>query len=112
MLARTAGGLTEVHHRIRTLVTLSYAVCCDETPLKVGPKTPKAGRKKAEGYLLVACTELYTHYLLGDRWMHTFAASVVAELGSAVIVHDRYQNYDSAKLGVLVHQLCCQHLLP
>ena len=28
---------------------------------------------------------------------------------SSVIVHDRYQNYDSAKLGALVHQLCCQH---
>ena len=109
MLARTAGLLAEVHDRIRTLITLSYAVCCDETPLKVGPKKPKVGKKKAEGYLLVACTELYTHYLLGDRSMHTFKAFVVAELGSSVIVHDRYQNYDSAKLGVLVHQLCCQH---
>ena len=111
MLARSAGLLTEVHDRIRTLITLSYAVACDETPLKVGPKTPKVGKKKAERYLLVACTELYTHYLLGDRSMHTFKAFVVAELGSSVIVHDRYQNYDSAKLGALVHQLCCQHLL-
>ena len=47
--------------------------------------------------------------------MTTFAASVLAELGSradgsAVIVHDRYQNYDSTKLGTLVHQLCTQHL--
>ena len=65
MLARTAGLLTEVHNRIRTLITLSYAVACDETPLKVGPKKPKVGKKKAERYLLVACTELYTHYLLG-----------------------------------------------
>jgi hypothetical protein len=64
MLARTAGLLTEVHDRIRTLITLSYAVACDETPLKVGPKTPEVGKKKAERYLLVACTELYTHYLL------------------------------------------------
>jgi len=41
---------------------------------------------------------------------------VLTELGSragdpAVIVHDRYQNYDSAELGTLVHQLCTQHLL-
>jgi transposase len=28
-----------------------------------------------------------------------------------VIVHDRYQNYDRAQLGPLVHQLCCAHLL-
>jgi len=109
MLARTAGLLTEVHHRIRTLITLSYAVACDETPLKVGPKTPEVGKKKAERYLLVACTELYTHYLLGDRSLGTFKAFVVAELTNSVIVHDRYQNYDSAKLGALVHQLCCQH---
>jgi transposase len=109
MLARTAGLLTEVHDRIRTLITLSYAVACDETPLKVGPKTPEVGKKKAERYLLVACTELYTHYLLGDRSLGTFKAFVVAELTHSVIVHDRYQNYDSAKLGALVHQLCCQH---
>jgi len=111
MLARTAAALTEVHDRIRALITLCYAVCCAETPLKVGPKTPKPGKKKAERYLLVACTELYTHYLLGDRSLGTFTAAVLAELGNSVIVHDRYQTYDSAQLGALVHQLCCQHLL-
>jgi hypothetical protein len=26
-------------------------------------------------------------------------------------VHDRYHLYDSAQIGELVHQLCCQHLL-
>ncbi len=30
---------------------------------------------------------------------------------TGVIVHDRYQNYDSAELGVHTHQLCCAHLL-
>src|SRR5215207_2654718 len=29
----------------------------------------------------------------------------------SAIVHDRYQNYDSAALGTLVHQLCTAHLL-
>jgi transposase len=112
MIARAAGLLTEVHNRIRTLITLAYAVCCDETPLKVGPRAPRTGKKKAERYLLVACTELYTHYLVGDRSLDTFKAFVLAELAeSAVIVHDRYQNYDSAQLGTLVHQLCCAHLL-
>jgi transposase len=96
MISRTAGLLDGVHQRIRTLVTLAYAVCCDETPLRVGPRTPAAGKKKAERYLLVACTELYTHYLLGDRSLTTFKAFVVAELAGSVIVHDRYQNYDSA----------------
>ena len=111
MINRAAGLLTETHQRIRALITLAYAVCCDETPLRVGPKQAPAGKKKAERYLLVACTELYTHYLLGDRSLATFKAFVVTELGDSVIVHDRYQNYDSAQLGTLVHQLCCAHLL-
>jgi transposase len=111
MLTRAAGLLDEVDKRIRTLITLAYAVCCDETPLKVGPRQPKPGKKKAEKYLLVACTQLYTHYLLGDRDLDTFKAFVLTDLTESVIVHDRYQNYDSDKLGTLVHQLCCQHLL-
>jgi transposase len=86
-------------------------VCCDETPLRVGPKQPPAGKKKAERYLLVAATELYTHYLIGDRSMDTFTAFVVTDLTNSVIVHDRYHNDDSAQLGTLVHQLCCAHLL-
>jgi Transposase IS66 family. len=100
-----------VHQRIRALITLAYAVCCDETPLRAGPRTPASGKKKAERYLLVAATELYTHYLLGDRSLATFTAFVVADLAGSVIVHDRYQNYDSAALGTLVHQLCTAHLL-
>ena len=111
MLTRTAGLLAEVDQRIRALITLAYAVCADETPLRVGPKTPKPGRKKAEKYLLVACTELYTHYLLGDRDLDTFKAFVLADLTDSVLVHDRYQNYDSAEFAGLVHQLCCAHLL-
>ena len=111
MINRAAGLLTGVDQRIRTLITLAYAVSCDETPLRVGPRKAPAGKKKAERYLLVACTELYTHYLIGDRSMDTFTAFVVTDLTNSVIVHDRYQNYDSAKLGTLVHQLCCAHLL-
>ncbi len=116
MLGRTAGLLAEVGDRIRALIVLAHAVCCDETPLRVGPRRPRPGRKKAEKYLLVFCTELYTHYLLGDRSLATFKASVLTELGarpdgSAIIVHDRYQNYDSPALGTLTHQLCTQHLL-
>jgi len=111
MLARTAGLLAQVHQRIRALITRAHAVSCDETPLRVGPKKPKPGKKKAERYLLVACTERYTHYLLGDRSLDTFKAFVLTELRDSVIVHDRYQNYDSAQLGTLTHQLCCQHLL-
>ena len=96
-----------MHQRIRTLITMAYPVSCDETPLRVGPRTPRPGKKKAEKYLLVACTELYTHYLVGDRSLDTFKASVVKDLTDSVIVHDRYQNYDSAELGTLIHQLCC-----
>jgi hypothetical protein len=113
LLARTAGLLAQVHDRIRTLITLAYAVCCDETPLKVGPRTSKPGRKKADKYLLVACTELYTHYLVGGRDLDTFSAFVLTERAEngAIIVHDRYQNYDCAKFAGVLHQLCCQHLL-
>ena len=111
MLTRTAALVGEVDKRIRALIILAHAVCCDETPLRVGSKKPKPGRKKAEKYLLVACTELWTHYQLGDRDLATFKAFVVKDLTDSVIVHDRYQNYDSKELGTLVHQLCCAHLL-
>jgi transposase len=113
LLARTAGLLGAVHDRIRTLIIQADAVCCDETPLRVGPRTPKPGKTKAERYLLVACTERYTHYLLGDRSLDTFKASVLAERAAAgkLVVHDRYQNYDSDAFTGLVHQLCCAHLL-
>jgi len=112
MLKRAYAALGEVDARIRTLVTLAYAVCCDETPLRVGPK-------KMRRYLLVACTELYTYYMLGDRSMDTFKAFLLPEL-TGVIVHDRYTVYDSDKitqvrvdsgLAALVHQLCTAHLL-
>jgi transposase len=61
----------------------------------------------------VACTELYTHYLLGDRSLDTFTAFVLTERAQrgGIVVHDRYQNYDCAEFTGLVHQLCCQHLL-
>jgi transposase len=116
MLKRTAGLLRVVHDRIQALIVLAHAVCCDETPLRVGPRKPKPGKKKAERYLLVFCTEVFTHYLLGDRSLATFTGSVLSELGArpdgtAIIVHDRYQNYDSSELGVLTHQLCTAHLL-
>ena len=113
LLARTAGLLGAVHDRIRTLITLAYVVCVDETPLKVGPRTPRPGKIKAERYLLVACTQLYTHYLLGDRSLETFKAFVLAERAQrgALVVHDRYQNYDSGEFAGLIHQLCSAHLL-
>ena len=103
MIARAAAAVEAANLRIRALLTLAYAVCCDETPIRVGPK-------KAKKYLLVACTKLYTWYLLGDRTMATFKKFIIADL-TGVLVHDRYQNYDSAELGEHPHQLCCSHLL-
>jgi transposase len=100
-----------VDQRIRVLITLAHAVSMDETPLRVGPRTPRPGRKKAEKYLLVACTALWTHYQLGDRDLDTFKASVLVELTGRVVVHDRYQTYDSHVFAGLLHQLCCQRLL-
>jgi hypothetical protein len=90
MLARTAGLLGVVHDRIRALIVAAHAVCCDETPLKIGPRTPRPGTKKAE------------------RSLAMFTNSVLTELGArpdgcAIIVHDRYQNYDSPALGTLAY---------
>jgi len=101
LIGRAAAALEQVDKQIRTLITLAYAVCCDETPIRVGAR-------KTKKYPLVACTRLYTWYMLGDRSLATFKAFVLAEL-TGVVVHDRYQNYDSAEVGQHPHQLCCSH---
>jgi hypothetical protein len=132
MLKRTAAALGEVHDRIRALIALAHMVVMDETPLRVGPKKPRPGRKKADKYLLVACTDLYTLYLLGDRDLDTFKKSVLSDLAAAgaTVVHDRYHLYDNPVFAAtqdadveaaaveavetsipgVVHQLCCAHL--
>ncbi|TFV33964.1 hypothetical protein E4K10_42820 [Streptomyces sp. T1317-0309] len=100
LLRRAARAFQACDFAIRTLITLAFAVCADETPLKVGPATPAEGKKEAKGYLHVACTDLYTHFLLGDRSMHTFRRTVLVDLEpGAVAVHDRYQTYDSTQTG-------------
>jgi hypothetical protein len=103
LLTRTAAMLGEVNKRIRALLTLAYAVSCDETPIRVGPR-------RAKRYLLVACTRWYTWYHLGDRSLETFKEFGLNDL-TGVVVHDRYQNYDSAVFAGLVHQLCTAHIL-
>ncbi len=110
LLARTSRVLREADRRIRTLITLVTVLCMDETPLRVGSKTPRPGRKKADKYLLIACTGLYTHFLLGDRDLATFKKSVLAEVGpGTTVVHDRYTLYDHETFEHIVHQLCCAH---
>ncbi len=103
LLTRTADGLVQVDKLIRTLLTAAYAVCCDETPIRVGPR-------RAKRYLLVACNQLYTWYHLGDRTLATFKDFGLGEL-SGVVVHDRYANYGSKVFAGLVHQLCTAHIL-
>jgi transposase len=103
LLTRVAAILDEVDKRIRALITVAYAVCCDETPIRVGPR-------RAKKYLLVACTQYYTWYHLGDRSLATFKDFGLGEL-SGVVVHDRYQNYDAKVFAGLVHQLCTAHIL-
>jgi len=92
MLARTATVLAAAHRRIRALITVAAVVVMDETPLRVGAKKPRPGRKKADKYLLVACTELYTQFLLGERDLDTVKTSVLTDLAAAgaVVVHERY----------------------
>ena len=104
MIARAAAAVRQVNMLIRALVIAARVVCADETPIRVGP-----GPKTSKKYLLVACTNLLTYFYLGDRSMKTFDAFVFPDMPGAVIVHDRYKNYDNIP-GVL-HQLCTQHLL-
>jgi hypothetical protein len=91
LLKQAAMLMAATDRAIRTLITLCFVLRSDETPLKVGSPIPAEGKKEAKRYLLVACTELYTHYLLGDRSLETFKQFVFPELGpDAVILHDRY----------------------
>jgi len=112
LLARVGAALRVADKRIRTLITLVRVLCMDETPIRVGPKAPRPGRKKADKYLLIACTTLYTHFLLGDRDLDTFKKSVLADLAAGtIVVHDRYNVYDNPAFKQVLHQLCTQHLL-
>lgn len=105
MLARAAAAIRHANQLIRALIITAAVICADETPIRVGP-----GPKTRKRYLLVACTSLLTYYFLGDRSMASFRAFVFPDL-TGVIVHDRYQNYDSPEFAGVRHQLCCQHLL-
>jgi transposase len=104
MIARAAKAVRGANMLIRALVITARVLSADETPIRVGP-----GPKTRKKYLLVACTSLLTYFYLGDRSMETFDAFVFPDLSGAVIVHDRYQNYD--KVPGVLHQLCTQHLL-
>lgn len=110
MLARTAGLLGPADAQARRLLAVAPVICADETPIRAGSATPRPGRKKADKYLHVACTDRLTHYTLGDRDLDTFKKTVVAD-AAGVVVHDRYAAYDSTELGVTAHQLCASHLL-
>jgi transposase len=104
MIARAAKAVRGANMLIRALVITARVLSADETPIRVGP-----GPKTRKKYLLVACTSLLTYFHLGDRSMETFDAFVFPDLSGAVIVHDRYANYD--KIPGVLHQLCTQHLL-
>src|SRR5712691_5815175 len=104
MIRRAAAAVAGANTLIRALIILAHVVCADETPIRAGP-----GPRSRKRYLLVACTRLYTCYLLGDRTLATFAAFVLPDLDGTVVVHDRYQNYDA--FPGLIHQLCTAHLL-
>lgn len=104
MIARAAVAVRGVNMLIRALVITASVISADETPIRVGP-----GPKTKKKYLLVACTNLLTYFYLGDRSMETFDYFVFPDLSGAVIVHDRYRNYD--KIPGVAHQLCTQHLL-
>ncbi len=102
MIRRAAAAVAGANKLIRALIILAHVACADETPVRVGP-----GPKTRKKYLLVACTNLLTYYLPGDRSMKTFEAFVFPGTDGAVLVHDRYACY--GKFPGLTRQLCCQH---
>ncbi|MGH3208540.1 MAG: IS66 family transposase [Trebonia sp.] len=104
LIARAAAAVRFANMVIRVLVITASVVSADETPVRVGP-----GPKTRKKYLLVACTNLLTYFFLGDRSMKSFNAFALPDMSGAVIVHDRYQNYDA--IPGVQHQLCTQHLL-
>jgi len=104
LLERAARAVAAANKAIRALIILARVICGDETPLRAGP-----GPKSRKKYLQVACTSLLTCYFLGDRDLASFKGFVYSDLYGTVVVHDRYQNYDS--FPGISHQLCCQHLL-
>jgi transposase len=104
LLERAARAVAAANMAIRALILLARVICGDETPVRAGP-----GPKSRKKYLHVACTNLLTYYYLGERTLPSFKDFVYSDLHGTVIVHDRYQNYDS--FDGISHQLCCQHLL-
>ncbi len=102
LLARAARAVAAANTATRALIILARVICGDETPVRAGP-----GPKTAKKYLLVACTNMLTCYFLGDRDLASFKGFIYSDLHGAVVVHDRYQNYDS--FDGISHQLCCQH---
>ncbi len=104
MIGRAAAAVAEANRAIRCLIILAHVVSADETPIRAGP-----GPKTRKRCLLVACTNLLTYYILGDRSLKTFQAFVFPDMSGSVVVHDRYQDYDA--IPGLIHQLCAAHIL-
>jgi hypothetical protein len=104
LLERAARAVAAANKAIRALIILARVICGDETPIRSGP-----GPKSKKKYLHVACTRLLTYYFLGERTLPSFRSFVYPDLHGSVIVHDRYQNYDS--FDGVQHQLCAAHLL-
>ena len=105
LLARAAKAVAAANRTIRALIILARVVHGDETPIRAGPG-PESAKKR---YLHVACTNLLTCYFPGDRGLPSFRNFIYSDLHGAVVVHDRYQNYDH--FDGISHQLCCAHLL-
>jgi transposase len=104
LLARAAALAAGANKVIRALVIAARVICGDETPLRAGP-----GPKWRKKFLQVACRNLLTCYFLGERGLASFRDFIYDDLHGIVVVHDRYQNYDT--FTGISHQLCCAHLL-
>jgi transposase len=113
LLARVAGALGEVTKLIKTLVTASYVVHLDETPIRCGP----VGAKE---HVWVASNALFTAFYLGGRGLEDLRSFAVTAGFTGVAVHDRYRVYtgeDTREAGKKVfgagvrHQVCAAHLI-
>jgi transposase len=80
MLARAAALLDEADRRIRALLTAGLCGVRRRDTAADRAGHPGARLEEGDAYLLVACSSLVTHYLVGGRDLDTFTAMVTADL--------------------------------
>ena len=103
LLARAARAVAAANTTIRALILLARVICGDET--RCAPARSQGEQEVPAGRLHEPADLL----LPGRADAALVPGLCLQRLHGTVVVHDRYQNYDS--FDGISHQLCCQHLL-